>query len=465
MGGGYGMGSGYGMQLPGAGDYDNAPVRPSEAAARMRSGGEPVVPSPPPGVTQGQVSEYLAWRNERLNGNVRSSSLPGHLPRPPGQDDPQPSALDRLHPTRSEAPGGSVTPSSASSRNQSPRTVAADARLRQAAAPRKTSQRNSANLGASSNLQEELFRLINPDYISDGDGSKEGADRARAHSLGVPTPGRGSAASDKSSAKPGGAGGLGVDRSNPPMHLLSSSKPPPSQTTAMGYRSHPQQPHPALIPPLGRDNTPDGPPQQTEVAEVVVLTARPATVISNSCTSSPAPPGEQKAAPNTDPRVRGQTQQGEHGLRGVAQDSKNHPRVESEDKKSVEGGEWERGSVPGLDVDQEWTSLVHTATQAIEKSVEVPARPPPPAPSQWPPHPPPQHRVGEGSSGAETPVLQDRVVQLERRLVEEQQRSEHLEDEVSQLRHENRKLQEDSRAAAQQLHQFTEWFFNTIDKT
>lgn len=453
----------------------------------MRSGSDHPVPSPPPGVTQGQVSEYLAWRNERLNGNMRSSSLPGHLPRPPGQDDPPATALDRLHPTRSEdelsggsgSPssrhqqrGGSITPSSASSRNQSPRTVAAEARLRQGAAPRKTSQRNSANLGASSNLQEELFRLINPDYISDGDGSREGAERPRAYSLGVPVPGRSSSTSDKSLAKSGGGGGMGVDRSNPPMHLLSSSKPPPPQSTAIGYRSHPQQPHPALIPPLGRDNLPDGPPQstqQTEVAEVVVLTARPATVISNSSTSSPAPANEQKGGPSTDHRVRGQTHQGDHSLRGPAQDSKTHPRPDpQEDKKSVEESEWERGSGPGLDVDQEWTSLVNTATQAIEKSVEVgggPARPPPPAPSQWPPHHLPQHRVGESSSGTETPILQDRVVQLERRLAEEQQRSEQLEDEVSQLRNENRKLQEDSRAAAQQLHQFTEWFFNTIDKT
>lgn len=74
-------------------------------------------------------------------------------------------------------------------------------------------------------------------------------------------------------------------------------------------------------------------------------------------------------------------------------------------------------------------------------------------------------RVGDSSGGSETPILQDRVAQLERRLAAEQQRSEQLEDEVSQLRNENRKLQEDSRAAAQQLHQFTEWFFNTIDKT
>ncbi|XP_050698401.1 signal-induced proliferation-associated 1-like protein 1 isoform X3 [Eriocheir sinensis] len=465
-------------RVPSVGDYDNAPLRPSEATAavRVRSGSsDHAVPSPPPGITQGQVSEYLAWRNERLNGNMRSSSLPGHLPRPPGQDDTPASALDRLHPTRSEdelsggsgSPssrrqhrGGSVTPSSASSRNQSPRTVAAEARLRQAAAPRKTSQRNSANLGASSNLQEELFRLINPDYISDSDASREGAERPRAYSLGVPTVSRSTTTTDKPSTKAGGAGGPGGERNNPPMHLLSSSKPPPPQATSMGYRSHTQQPHPALVPPMARDSPPDGQQQstqQTEVAEVVVLTARPATVISNSSASSPAPATEQKGGLAADHRLRGQ------------KDSKGHGRSDPpEDKKTQDSSGWERGNGPGLDVDQEWTSLVNTATQAIEKSVEVgggPARPPPPAPSQWPPHHLPQHRAGDGSGGSETPILHDRVVQLERRLAAEQQRSEQLEDEVSQLRSENRKLQEDSRAAAQQLHQFTEWFFNTIDKT
>lgn len=201
--------------------------------------------------------------------------------------------------------------------------MAAEARLRQAAAPRKTSQRNSANLGASSNLQEELFRLINPDYITDGDGQREGAERPRAYSLGVPTASRGTSTSDKPSAKPGGAVGPGSDRSNPPMHLLSSSKPPPPQATAMAYRGLPQQPHPALVPPHGRDNPPDGPQQstqQTEVAEVVVLTARPATVISNSSASSPSSATEQKAGMSADHRIRGQAHMGEHGLRGSSQD-------------------------------------------------------------------------------------------------------------------------------------------------
>ena len=39
-----------------------------------------------------------------------------------------------------------------------------------------------------------------------------------------------------------------------------------------------------------------------------------------------------------------------------------------------------------------------------------------------------------------------------------------LEQEVHSLRDENRRLQQESQSAAQQLRRFTEWFFQTIDK-
>jgi hypothetical protein len=37
--------------------------------------------------------------------------------------------------------------------------------------------------------------------------------------------------------------------------------------------------------------------------------------------------------------------------------------------------------------------------------------------------------------------------------------------QVEQLREENIRLQEESQTAAQQLRRFTEWFFQTIDKS
>lgn len=61
--------------------------------------------------------------------------------------------------------GGTLTPSSGSSRNQSPRPgPSGEARLRPGVTPRSASNRNSASL-AHSTLQEDLMRLINPDYL------------------------------------------------------------------------------------------------------------------------------------------------------------------------------------------------------------------------------------------------------------------------------------------------------------
>lgn len=67
------------------------------------------------------------------------------------------------------AGGGSLTPTSGSSRNQSPRPRdTGEARLRPGVTPRNSSNRNSANLTAST-LQEDLMRLINPDYMAERD--------------------------------------------------------------------------------------------------------------------------------------------------------------------------------------------------------------------------------------------------------------------------------------------------------
>lgn len=60
--------------------------------------------------------------------------------------------------------GGQLTPSSSNSRNHSPRPINGEARLRPGVTPR--SNRNSANL-SSSTLQEDLMKLINPDYMTE----------------------------------------------------------------------------------------------------------------------------------------------------------------------------------------------------------------------------------------------------------------------------------------------------------
>ncbi|XP_071523882.1 uncharacterized protein [Panulirus ornatus] len=484
--------------LPGTGDYDNAPLRQYDGQhAKQNIDHTPSIVTTTTAQGQ-QVSEYISWRTERLNGNLRSSSLPGHASRLPGMDDSS-SSTEHLHPTRSEdelsgssgsphtkrqVKGGNTTPSSTSSRNQSPRTVATEARLRQAATPRKGSQRNSANLGSSS-LQEELFRLINPDYISDTESqaSRDSLERPRAYSLGI-SGGSGplsqgsksnSSSLDRPAIKSSGGKASG-ERPNPSQsHLNTSAKPP-----ALSHRSFPvasglPKQHSSLISTLAQgQNCPDrnqNVPSQTEVSEVVVLTARPATVISNSSTSSPATTSDQradqKAALCPDLCSEDQSHALDQPSCAAVKEGKNQQWQDSnrEDKTTVDITREQSG---GLDVDQEWMSLVNTATQAIQKSRDIigsQTRPPPPPTQSWSSHHTSTRTNEDESAGVDPSVLHDRVAQLERRLAAEQQRSEKLEDEVTQLRTENRKLQEDSRAAAQQLHQFTEWFFNTIDKT
>nr|XP_045598357.1 signal-induced proliferation-associated 1-like protein 1 isoform X1 [Procambarus clarkii]XP_045598358.1 signal-induced proliferation-associated 1-like protein 1 isoform X1 [Procambarus clarkii]XP_045598359.1 signal-induced proliferation-associated 1-like protein 1 isoform X1 [Procambarus clarkii] len=491
-------------QLSGCGDYDNAPLRQPDSQ-RGRQAADKAGGVPPNNTnTQAQLSEYIAWRTERLNGNVRSSSLPGQSTRLLSQDDT--TSMEHLHPTRSEdelsggsgsphtkrqVKGGNTTPSSTSSRNQSPRTVATEARLRQAATPRKNSQRNSANL-VSSSLQEELFRLINPDYISDTESlaSQENTERPRAYSLGISAGiapiSQGSQSNnsslDRSSVK---SSGVKANRERPNLsQVLIVNPPKPSLIQAQGsgisYRTFPvasSLQHSSVISVSTQEQiSPDNNqnvPLQTEVAEVVVLTARPATVISNSSTSSPATTSDQRVDQTPvscpDLNIGGQMHPPNKAKSvSVRESSKNHQWLDptGENKAAVEGAGQDQSG--GLDVDQEWMSLVNTATQAIQKSGEIMG-------SQTHTSQPPTHswsshqstsRMGENViASADASILQDRVAQLECRLVAEQQRSEQLENEVTQLRTENRKLQEDSRAAAQQLHQFTEWFFNTIDKT
>lgn len=68
------------------------------------------------------------------------------------------------------------------------------------------------------------------------------------------------------------------------------------------------------------------------------------------------------------------------------------------------------------------------------------------------------------SSQTSLPELQSQVTQLEDRITQETKRRKSLETAVQRLTEENRRLQDESQAAVQQLRRFSEWFFQTIDK-
>lgn len=81
--------------------------------------------------------------------------------------------------------GGGNTPSSNGSRNQSPRTITRSATsaadepvgpgigVKKRSVSRNPNHRNSANLGSSSTFQEDLMKLINPEYNQDMDSASQ----------------------------------------------------------------------------------------------------------------------------------------------------------------------------------------------------------------------------------------------------------------------------------------------------
>lgn len=70
----------------------------------------------------------------------------------------------------------------------------------------------------------------------------------------------------------------------------------------------------------------------------------------------------------------------------------------------------------------------------------------------------------QNSSQSSLPDLQNQVSQLEDRITKETRRRKSLEQAVRRLTEENRRLQDESQAAVQQLRRFSEWFFQTIDR-
>ncbi|XP_033230102.1 signal-induced proliferation-associated 1-like protein 2 [Belonocnema kinseyi] len=140
--------------------------------------------------------------------------------------------------------GGNLTPSSGGSRNQSPRPKPGA----------RNSHRNSANLTSCSTLQEDLMKLINPDYISDDNqignnnfsGNNQNSNKMNNNLLEI------------------------QNRCRSRENLCGNS----TSTLSVLERN-------------GQENGNNG-------SEVILTMARPATVISNASTASSPAPSENK---------------------------------------------------------------------------------------------------------------------------------------------------------------------------
>lgn len=184
--------------------------------------------------------------------------------------------------------------------------------------------------------------------------------------------------------------------------------------------------------------------QDNVSAEVSFHMARPATVISQNSTNN---------SPNTS-NLSDKSQQ----------------RNPSQTVSNIEVKQSPKPAQPpqetGVVMNMEWTSLVDTATKAISEvspgdGAEAGAEAEVEAGGQ-----PGGQAVTLGERRAEdVPALVERLAALEAQLSQERQDKSSLESEIVQLKEENVRLKEESQTAAQQLRRFTEWFFQTIDKS
>uniref|UniRef100_T1IPW2 Rap-GAP domain-containing protein n=1 Tax=Strigamia maritima TaxID=126957 RepID=T1IPW2_STRMM len=382
----------------------------------------------------------LRGSNQQLNSDKKSGVLAS--PAIVISDGHSDSSSDRFHGARSEdeqsGSSNSLSPrsrrrwpidggwggsgSSSSSRTHSPRTGVrndmSDIKLRSVANSRHhhTHQhqqlhqinRNSGQI--SSTFQEDLLKLINPDLINTHDDKTrdENSNRSRLSPPPAPPPSKMSSRENLSSSSSGSQNSI--------------------RTATF----------------VSADNNND--------ADVIFTIARPATVISTTSSSSPAP-SENKLSKEErlSPRVHTNAV-GSKLKSAVAKPENMLPLPESKDI--------------------DWPSLVNTATKAMQV-VGVPLQNKSSKPGIWITEvtdrlgletPPPGTKAMAVSNTHRMRELEARVQLLEQELKRERHFKEALESEVNSLRQKNFRLQEESETAAAQLRRFTEWFFQTIDR-
>ncbi|XP_049833971.1 signal-induced proliferation-associated 1-like protein 1 isoform X1 [Schistocerca gregaria] len=349
--------------------------------------------------SDGHSTDTSSAASERLFGAPSEDDLSGG-----GSDGVSP----RLRRTpRRQQQSQQTNASSGSSRNLSPRPANAtgnhpgpgEARLRPGVTPRsRTDREHRASSGlTSSSLQEELMRLINPDY-----------------------------------------------EDNPEKEKLCVNKAEPECERE-------------------RERDRDHSRDREREREVILTTARPATVISNASTASSPAPTDNKIIPrdrdDSIPAYRRQITVG--GTVGTGSGSKTEPL-----------------SLPLPDARQmDWPSLVDTATRAmlhlppseggvgvgVGAGAELQAARNGESLGHWVDDV--AERLGLDSVRTGSTGRQGRSVQQDhRRRLSLEDEVRRLRDENRRLRDENRRLQEESHAAAQQLRRFTEWFFHTLER-
>lgn len=319
-------------------------------------------------------------------------------------------------------------------------------------------QRNSVNY-TSSTLQEDLMKLINPDYMMSSDDNfhqgvlyqnKPSKHSPNSHSLGN--------ISNLSALKPA----IVTDDL-----LLMRKKSRSREGINLGSHGLP----------ISSDSKLKSEIQSKNESDVIFTTARPATVISSSSNE------QQKSE-----RTANELHINEDLVKVMSPRRPNPPLMMN---KRKENDNLMQQPLPLLPDSKEvdWTTLVDQAIMQVNEGLKLSkankqdiydelnngtnssseANPSPPSIS-----PSSSSTCSSSLSGSlqqqqmtlstSLPELQNQVTQLEDRITKETRRRKSLEQAVRRLTEENRRLQDESQAAVQQLRRFTEWFFQTIDR-
>ncbi|XP_034949420.1 signal-induced proliferation-associated 1-like protein 1 [Chelonus insularis] len=309
-----------------------------------------------------------------------------------------------------------------SPRNQSPRPKSAI----------RNPHRNSANL-TSSTLQEDLMKLINPDYIADdnhipgntlsGNNDSNYTDNVNNNreSNAIITVEKNNDGSKMMGNNNSHNNSTSNNNSNNNINELEIQNRCRSRENLCGTSTSTLS---VLTPANRQDNTNPG-------SEVILTMARPATVISNTSTNSSPAPSENKLS--KEERLSPRVTKTPH----VPLKTANNLNTSIRDGKSE--GE--------SDNDNTWVNCHADVNNARSLKQHDP---------EWS-----DEKIYDTSSSVTD--LQSHLSNLELRVARETRRRLSLEDEVRRLRDENRRLQDENHAAAQQLRRFTEWFFQTID--
>ncbi|KAJ6632768.1 Signal-induced proliferation-associated 1-like protein 2 [Pseudolycoriella hygida] len=339
---------------------------------------------------------------------------------------------------------GTVSSSASSSRNNSPRPLT-EAKLRVGVTNRNVAhlqQRNSVNY-TSSTLQEDLIKLISPDYMSSDDNFHQGVLHQNKPSKSSPNSHSLGNISNLSALKPA----IVTDDL-----LLMRKKSRSREGINLGSHGLP----------ISSDSKLKS--DSKNESDVIFTTARPATVISSSTNEQLRTANELHI--NEDNVKLMSPRRPAMNKRRENDNSMQQQLPPLPDAKDVDWTSLKMHMKEGLKITKVKQDMLDELNNGTRSSIDANASPPSVSSSS-------SSTCSSSLSGSapravtpstSLPDLQSQLTELEDRIAEETHRRKHAEQVARRLTEENRRLQDESQAAVQQLRRFTAWFFENIDR-